>query len=262
MKTIKTFSLIVAASLIVSSCTTYGQFGAGMAGASLGSHIGRDIGYLSSGHYFSGRSAALGSLIGAGVGAALGVSIQNGIEQSRERRYEREKNRQFNNQYNQYGNQNQYQNQYQDYGTQNDDYQTSGGAGYGSQNSSSSYNGSSISSRPSASNAYVTVEPLSYMDGDGDGCLSKNETIEVETYITNNTNEPLRNVTISLVTDDARYVSLSSPLVTSLAPRQKVRYTGRVYCQKTKKNAPLSVSVNVLTNGANCSTGSISVYMK
>lgn len=261
MKTIKTFSLIVAASLIVSSCTTYGQFGAGMAGAAIGSRVGRDIGYLSSGHYFSGRSAALGSLIGAGVGAALGVSIQNGIEQNRERRYEREQNRQYNqynNQNGQYGNQDQYQN----YGSSNDDYQTGGGAGYGGSNNSSSYGGSSYSSRPSSSNAYVSIEPLSFMDGDGDGCISKNETIEVETYIKNTTNEPLRNVTISLITDDVRYVTLSSPLVTSLAPGQKVRYTGRVYCQKVKKNTPLSVSVNVLTNGANCNTGSISVYMK
>lgn len=257
MKAIKTFSLIVAASLLVSSCTTYGQFGAGMAGASLGSHIGRDIGYLSSGHHFSGRSAALGSLIGAGVGAALGVSIQNGIEQSRERRYERAQNRQYNNQNGQYNN----QYQYQDNGTSNDDYQTGGGANYNGSNGSS-YNGSSYSSRQSSSNAYITVEPLSYMDGNGDGYLSKNETIEVETYIKNTTNEPLKNVTISLVTEESRYVTLSSPLVTSLAPGQKVRYTGRIYCQKTKKNAPFSVSVNVLTNGANCSTGSISIYMK
>lgn len=259
MKTIKTFSLIVAASLIVSSCTTYGQFGAGMAGASLGSHLGRDIGYLAGGHHyhFSGRSAALGSLIGAGVGAALGVSIHNGIEQARERRYERAQNQQ-NYQNNQYGNQNQYQN----YGTSSDDYQTGGGSGYGSSNGSSSNGSSSCSSRPSYSNAYVTVESISYMDGNGDGYLSKNETIEIDTYITNTTSAPLNNVTISIVSNDTRNVTLSSPLVTSLAPGQKVHYTGRVYCQKVKKNAPISVSVNVLTNGANCNTGSISIYMK
>lgn len=256
MKAIKTFSFIVAASLIMSGCTTYGQFGAGVTGAAIGSHVGRDIGYLAGGHHhhFGGSSSALGSLIGAGVGAALGVSIQNSIEQSRERRYERTQNQRQYNQ-GQYG-------QSQNGAYNGDDYQTGGGAGSTVSSGQSAYNGTMQNSRPTSSNAYVTVQPLTYMDADGDGYIGKGETIEVETYITNTSNQILRNMTISLVSEDTRYVMLSSPLVTTLSPGQKVRYTGRVYCQKAKKNAPVSVSVNVQANGANCNTGSIAIYMK
>lgn len=241
MKNLKALSLILATSILVASCTSYSQAAAGLTGAAVGSHIGRDIGYLAGGGYygFGGRSSALGSLIGAGVGAALGVSIQNGIERSRERRYEEHQNRRQND----------------DRGSATDDYQTGGGNSHSGQ-------GNSSWSRPSASNSFITVEPLTYMDADGDGYVGKGETIEVCTYITNTSNAPLRDVTISLVASDLRYVTLSSPLVTTLSPGQKIRYTGRVYCQKTKYNKPVDINVNVKVNGSTLSSGIVSIYMK
>lgn len=240
MKNIKVLSFVLATSILVASCTSYGQAAAGLTGAAVGSRIGRDIGYIAGGGYhgFGGSSSALGSLIGAGVGAALGVSIQNGIERSRERRYEERQNRRHED----------------NRPVTNEDYQTGG---------SSSGNGQGYSwSRPSASNSFISIDPLTYMDANGDGYLGKGETIEVCTYITNTTNAPLRDINISLSASDLRYVTLSSPLVTTLSPGQKIRYTGRVYCQKTKYNKPVDVSVNVKANGSTLSSEVISIYMK
>ena len=246
MKIIKTLSLLVAGSLLVASCTTYGQASAGFAGAALGSHIGRDIGFLAGGHHhFGGGNAALGSLIGAGIGAALGVGIQSSIENSQQQRY---------------------QQQYQNNRTSTDDYQTSGG-GYSTNRSNSSssssfgYEGSYSNKSTAVSNSFVTVEQLNYMDGDGDGYMSKGETIEVETYITNNTNSTLPNVSIRLNSSDDN-IALSSPLITTLSPGQKIRYTGRIYCKKARSNNAAQVSVTVSTSGQNLSTNALPIYMK
>lgn len=259
MNTIKSLSLIVAGSVLIASCTSYGQLGAGLTGAAIGSHVGRDIGFLAGGGpwHFGGRNAALGSLIGMGVGAALGVGIQNSIEQNQNKTYQNTQRQYQNNTTSTYGNSS----------VSSDDYQTGGGASYSSNYGTSNYSNnttattSTVTSAPSSNN-YVSVDQLTYMDGDGDGYVSKGETIEVETYIVNKTNASLQNVTISLNANDSRYVTLSSPLVTSLSPGQKIRYTGRVYCQKAKSNTPVNVSVNVNTNGQNVSTNALTVYMK
>ena len=240
MKSIKTLSLIVATSVLVASCTSYNQAAAGVTGAALGSRIGRDIGWLTSGHHFGGRNAALGSLIGAGVGAALGVGIQNSIENSRANRAGRTVERS--------------QDPYS-----SDDYQTGGGA---SDYSRTPVNGNTSYNRTTASNKYVSVESLTYMDGDGDGYISKGETIEVDTYITNISDKKLRSVRISLNVSEEKYVTFSSPLIIDLNPGQKVKYTGRIYCQKTKSDYPVNVSVDVNAEGMTTSTGTLSVYMK
>lgn len=226
--------LILASSIFLASCSSYGQFSAGATGALVGSHIGRDIGHVvGGGRYYGGGSSALGSLIGAGVGAALGVGIQNSIERSRERRYEEHSRHQHGTEQ-----------------TSRDEYRTNGG-----------YQGAETSS-VTISNSLIGIEPLTYTDANGDGYVSKGETIEVETYIENISKSTLKNVTISLVVPEDRYVSLSSPLQTTLQPGQKIRYTGRVYCTKTKKGKSFNVSVNVNAKGANVSTGNLLIYMK
>lgn len=244
MKSIKTLSLIVATSVLVASCTSYNQAAAGVTGAALGSHIGRDIGWLTSGHHFGGRNAALGSLIGAGVGAALGVGIQNSIENSRANRANRAAEREYQRSQDSYS---------------SDDYQTGGGA---YDYDRATVNGNTSYNRPATSSKYVSVEALTYMDGDGDGYISKGETIEVETYITNISNNRLRGVRISLNVPEDKYVTISSPLIIDLNPGQKVKYTGRIYCQKVKTDYPVNVSVNVNAEGLVTSTGVLNVYMK
>jgi uncharacterized membrane protein len=83
------------------------------------------------------------------------------------------------------------------------------------------------------------------MDGDGDGYLSKGETIEIEGFITNTTREQLNNIVIYLSTDNNKNCSISPSLTTSLEPGQRIRYTGRIHCKKAKKNQSVSVRLNV-----------------
>lgn len=109
-----------------------------------------------------------------------------------------------------------------------EDYQTGGGA----------YMGAAASVR-------TNISPLNYMDGDGDGYLSKGETIEIEGFITNTTREQLNNIVIYLSTDNNKNCSISPSLTTSLEPGQRIRYTGRIHCKKAKKNQSVSVRLNV-----------------
>lgn len=247
MNKIKVFSLIAAASILISSCTSYSQAAAGLAGASIGSRLGRDVGYLTGGWRFGGSSAALGSLIGAGVGAALGVGIHNGIEQNRERRtMDRARDRQDRLDRTTKGN---------DY-----DYQIGGGSngGYAPQDSyqQEGYANTTVS------NAYVSVSPLTYMDGDGDGYISKNEAVEVEAYITNTSGRDLQDVTISLEGPDSRYVTVSSPITITLRAGQKIRYTGRIYCQRAKSNRTVDVRVGVRAGSTKLNSSPLAIYLR
>jgi hypothetical protein len=116
----------------------------------------------------------------------------------------------------------------QTYDAPYEDYQTRGGA----------YMGAAPSVR-------TNISPLNYMDGDGDGYLSKGETIEIEGFITNTTREQLNNIVIYLSTDNNKNCSISPSLTTSLEPGQRIRYTGRIHCKKAKKNQSVSVRLNV-----------------
>ena len=109
-----------------------------------------------------------------------------------------------------------------------EDYQTGGGA----------YRGV-------APTTLTSISQLNYMDGNGDGYLSKGETIEIEGFITNTTREQLNNIVIYLSTDNNKNCSISPSLTTSLEPGQKIRYTGRIHCKKAKKNESISVRLNV-----------------
>jgi len=222
----------LSASLLLNSCTSSSQAAAGLTGAAIGSNIGGAIGSVTGGsgyyygpwyRYYNGQGAALGSLIGMGVGAALGVAIQKSVEDSERRSYE-----------------SQYDNSYensQGY-SQQPERENQGGAYYNNQYGGA-YN--NYSDRQS-----IRISGLTYRDGNGDGYMSKGETLEVETYIKNVSKSTLYNVYISLDTQDSRYAIVSSPLTITLDPGQKVRYSGRIYCRRSKKNriVPLTVSVS------------------
>lgn len=211
----KITSVSLATLMMASSCTSSYQAAGGVTGAMIGSHVGNVVGFLSGSGHFRGENAALGSLIGMGVGALLGVGIANQIEQK-----EAERARQ-------YGQANNYD--YQEGAYNNDnrtempDYQIGGGA----------YQGTS--------HATVSISDLTYMDADGDGCISKGETIEVEGFITNTSNAEMKDIVISLSVDNQKNYRISPSLTTTLQPGQKIRYTGRVHCDKVKRGQALGI---------------------
>ena len=211
MKKTKITCLILAVAMLTGSCTSSYQASGGVTGAMIGGRVGETVGYLSGHGPFRGRSAALGNLVGMGVGAALGIGITSQIEANERAKHQRGKD-------NGYASDNEYYDQ---------GYQTGGGAYAGVTNSSTLY-----------------ISDLSYTDMTGDGYISKDETIEVEGYITNTADHPLNDVVIYINVNDTKHFTISPPLTTTLRPGQRIRYTGRVHCGKTRRGRDITVSLN------------------
>lgn len=209
MRKTKITCLVLAVAMLTGSCTSSYQASGGVTGAMIGGHVGEAVGYLSGHGPFRGRSAALGNLVGMGVGAALGIGITSQIEAN-----ERAKSQQ--NKGNGYAS--------DDY---SQGYQTGGGAYAGVTGSASLY-----------------ISDLSYTDMTGDGYISKDETIEVEGYITNTSDNTLEDVMIYIDVNDTKHFTISPPLTTTLRPGQRIRYTGRVHCKKARQGHSIEVSLN------------------
>lgn len=227
-------TIFLAAVTMLSSCQTSGQAAAGLTGAAIGSTLGSAIGGATGGHYgrygyyhYNGQGAALGSLIGMGVGAALGVAIQKSAEENERRQYEN----------------------YQDY----DSYD---------QNSNYNRNYSNNNYTPAPSRLPVHISEVTYFDGNGDGFMSKGETLEVETYIENRSNNTLYSVDIVLDTQQSKYVIASSPLTITLEPRQKIRYSGRIYCRKVKNGRSVPLTITISAGNQMAQSETINLYMK
>ncbi|MBR1521765.1 MAG: hypothetical protein IJ635_11085 [Bacteroidaceae bacterium] len=239
MKKTKITCLTLATVMMASSCTSSYQAAGGMTGAMIGSSVGEAVGFLSGHGPFRGENAALGSLIGMGIGAVLGVGIASQIEENEKveaRRYEERNN-------DSYGYQNRANATDGYYGDQ--DYQIGGGA----------YNGASTS-------AYVSISDLSYMDSDGDGYFSKDETVEVEGYITNTATTPLRDIVIYLNVNEQKNIAVSPSLTTTLQPGQKIRYTGRLHCRKIRAGQSVAINLNTTYAGKTTTSNTLFVRMR
>lgn len=222
MKTTKATCFALAAALLISSCSSSYQAQGGVTGALIGSRVGETIGFLSGHGHFRGENAALGSLIGMGVGAVLGVGIASQIEQGEQIGQRPKRTDRYD---------------------ETPDYQTGSGAYAGT--------------IPGA----VSISDLTYMDSDGDGLFSKNETLEVEGFITNTSNEPLKDIVIFLKSDNTKDVSISPSLTTTLRPGQKIRYTGRLHCKKAHNGKTLSVTLNTFHSGKVNTSGKLNIKM-
>jgi len=224
--------------MLASSCTSSYQAAGGVTGAMIGSHVGETVGFLSGHGRFRGENAALGSLIGMGIGAMLGVGIASQIEQNEKAEAglyddggdfrDNRRNAQSNGGYN-----------------GDMDYQIGGG----------SYNGST-------SSAVVSISELNYMDADGDGYISKDETIEVEGFITNTSNSTLHDIVIYLSVDNPKAFTISPSLTTTLLPGQKIRYTGRVHCTKTRGSQSVSINLNTTYAGKTNTSNTLFVRVR
>lgn len=245
--------LALAAILLVSSCTSSYQAAGGVTGAMIGSQVGGAVGVLSGHGPFRGESAALGSLIGMGIGAILGVGISSQIEEQERaeaRRYEeRVQNSTIGNNDGYYDN--------------NVGYQTSGGY-QGGQNVQSNHNyqiGNGSYDGAIASTV-LSISELSYMDADGDGYISKDETIEVEGFITNTSNSVLRDIVIYLNVSEPKSFSVSPSLTTTLQPGQKIRYTGRVHGNRTRGHTSLGINLSTEYAGKTYTSNTLFVGVK
>ncbi len=220
MKMTKITCLTLATVLLASSCTSAYQASSGLTGAMIGGRVGSSVGYLSGHGRFRGENAALGGLIGMGVGAMLGVGIANQIEQNERSEARRYDGSQINTR------------------TSRDDYDEQiGGGAYGGKSSLT----------------MTSISDLCYMDADGDGYISKGETIEVESFVTNTSDMVLQDIVIYLSVSNQKDFRISPSLTTTLQPGQKIRYTGRVHCNKARNNQSIGIELNTSYAGR-CNT--------
>lgn len=244
--------LTLAAALLASSCTSSYQAAGGVTGAMIGSHIGGAVGALSGHGPFRGESAALGSLIGMGIGAILGVGITSQIEEQERaeaRRYEDYAQGRTTT-----GNEGYYDN--------NVGYQISGGNQGGNSSVQENRNYQIGSYNGTITSSVLSISDLTYMDADGDGYISKDETIEVEGYITNTSNSILRDIVINLDVSDPKAFSISPSLTTTLQPGQKIRYTGRVHCLRTRGITSVGINLNTVYAEKTYTSNSLFVGVK
>ncbi|MCH5175247.1 MAG: hypothetical protein J1F40_05120 [Prevotellaceae bacterium] len=229
MKKTKITCLILAVAMLTGSCSSSYQASGGVTGAMIGGQVGEAVGYLSGHGPFRGRSAALGNLVGMGVGAVLGIGITSQIEANARDKAQQNKG-------NGYVPDDEYYSQ---------GYQTGGGAYAGVTNSSS-----------------LHLSDLSYTDMTGDGYISKDETIEVEGYITNTSDDTLEDVVIYIDVNDPKHFTISPPLTTTLRPRQRIRYTGRVHCRKARHEHSIAVTLNAKYGSKVSSSGKLNLRTK
>lgn len=191
--------------MLFTSCTSSGQAVAGLTGAAIGSNIGGAIGGASGGGYYRHYNGQ-GAALGSLIGMGVGAALGVAIQKSVE------------------NNERSYYEDYQD---------------------NSSYSSNYNNPAPVQPRLPLRISEITYFDGNGDGYMSKGETIEVETYIQNTSNRTLYNLYISLDTQKSKYVTVSSPLTISLEPGQKVRYSGRIYCRRARHghDVPLTITL-------------------
>lgn len=228
MKKTQMISMILVATLLVSSCTTPNQVAGGVTGAAIGSRVGGAVGAIASGGRFVGRSSALGALVGAGVGAIIGVGITSEAEKNENNYLMKRKTE-----------------------------KVKRSAGIIEQNQ-----GVNIRETPAREANPTALSELTYMDVTGDGAISKNETIELEGYVTNTSDDVLSNVVIQLNISDTKAFLISPPLTTDLQPGQKIRYNGRVHCRKTRRNHAVEICLTTICEGKKNKSSSLFIQTR
>ncbi len=118
---------------------------------------------------------------------------------------------------------------------------------------------SPTTSTPSAA---IKLSDLTYMDTDGDGYITKDEIIEVEGFITNTSNSVINDIVIYLVTNDDKSLIASPSLTTTLQPGQKIRYTGRIHCRKTRGLSEVEVQMHTSYANKNNISNSLFIPVK
>lgn len=206
-------STVLVTGMSLSSCTYNGYEGylGTMAGAEIGGVIGESIGWMSTSRHHGPGNALLGGIIGTVAGAAIGNAIGNDAADARRERQRRYRQEQHTTTYR---------------GTSTDK------AGYEYDNFSSG----------AGTNALV-ITNLKYEDEDGDGVISKYETINVIYEVTNTS---ARNVEVSLVTgNNNSNFEFSPETTTTIEAGSTIRYKAKVFCKSVPKNVYTEIPVYV-----------------
>ncbi len=230
-------ALLIATTL--SSCTYsgYESYLGTMAGAEIGGIIGESIGWMNTSRHSGPGNAMLGGIIGTVAGAAIGNAIGNEASESRkakEREYRRNRKQRHENQ------------RYQD--NSSDSYSYGGASGY-------QIEGGRDYTKEASS---LVISNLKYEDENGDGLISKYETINIIYEVTNTTN---RDVEARLITgnNSNHNFEFSPETTTTIAPGKTIRYKAKVFCKSVPKDTYSDIPVFVSSNQAGNAQQSIRI---
>ena len=192
-----------------------------MAGAEIGGVIGEALGWMSTSRHDGPGKAMLGTIVGTVAGAAIGNALtkDNTTRTTLGRRDNTRDNRRYEEDY-------------------NPGYQIGGGGNYdGYTNRQNNYAGSSYDGRNSYS--FLTISNMSYQDEDGDGRISRNETINIIYEVTNTSKNPVDDVELKIeALDGDKYFAVSPSNTTKIAAGECIRYKAKAFCKSKPTKSP------------------------
>lgn len=209
------------AGTVLSSCTYsgYESYLGTMAGAEIGGIIGESIGWMNTSRHSGPGNAMLGGIIGTVAGAAIGNAIGNEAAESRkaEQREMRRRHKERQSR------------QQSDYGYSG--YQTEGGRSY------------------TKSAGSLVISNLKYEDENGDGLLSKYETVNVIYEVSNPTD---RDVEVRLTTgnNSNHNLEFSPETVTTIGAGKTIRYKAKVFCKSVPRDSYTEIPVYATSSQA------------
>jgi outer membrane lipoprotein SlyB len=237
-------SAIILASIMMSSCYTYTSpmsYGGTATGASIGGFLGSTLGAATTNGSFGG--SLVGNIVGSAAGAALGNKVSKSAEQRRlQKRQERQNRR------NQANAQQVQQDDYSyDTPESNDvdfsNYQTEGGANY------------------DANTVNFNISNITVNDSDGDGYMSKEETVEVVCEVSN-LNESNTEADISIGNPGDSKFTYSPSVKATIDGGKSIRYTAKVYCKKLPTGDAIDIPITVSSPSLGSVTKYVTIRMK
>ena len=256
MKKIYVYAMSTAllAGSMLSSCTygSYESYLGTMAGGEIGGIIGESIGWMSTSRHSGPGNAMLGGIIGTVAGAVIGNSIGNQAgEANKARRAERKRKKEERQSYENSGSYNNYENN-GNYSGGNETYdfsryQTEGGRATEQLKSAGNYSSSALQ-----------MGDLHYEDENGDGKVSKYETINVIYTVTNPSST---DVEVSLVTGDNKntHFEYSPAYNTTIGAGKTIRYKAKVFCKSVPKGSHSTIPVFVKSSSSGTITDNIQI---
>jgi len=225
-----------------------------MAGAEIGGTIGEALGWMSTSRHDGPGKAMLGSIIGTVAGAAIG-NVLTSPKSKKEAKAKR---------YDEYSDYNDYSSQRrEDY----NDYQT--GGGYDSYNNNYNSSRQTKKNRKDQDNSYaynngmLTISKVSYQDEDGDGRISRYETVNVIYEVTNH-GQSSANVVLSVDDpENGRHFAFSPSNSVDMRPGETVRYKAKIFCKSKPSSGYANVRVYARSQTAGAASSSVRIpYQK
>lgn len=251
---IASIALITCISLNSCDFTSSRNYMGTMAGAEIGGVVGEALGWMSTDRHDGPGKAMLGSVIGTVAGAVIGNSLTKDRPAYNNAPTYGD-NYSYNDQSNYDYNRDNYNRNY------NDDYQTSGGYNNNSVERNREYNQKNQSYQYN-NNSRLAIKNVYFQDEDGDGRISRNETVNIVYEITNTSNMRYNDVVLKIETiNNERNFALSPATTVSMAPGETIRYKAKAFCKSRPMSNLASFRVSASSPNAGYSSSELQIRM-